>query len=90
LAFLLEKYEGTHWPTHPVRFFSPLSLEKNAPACSAFSQLIAEAEFLSPQKYGRRKYVDRTNDMAGGPTRTLPQSGGERRPSRHGVRKLVS
>jgi len=29
--------EVTLWPTRPVRFFSPLSLEKNAPACSAFS-----------------------------------------------------
>jgi hypothetical protein len=35
LSFLLKKYEGTHWPTHPVRFFSPLSLEKNAPAESS-------------------------------------------------------
>jgi hypothetical protein len=34
LAFLL--HEVTLRPTRPVRFFSPLSLEKNAPACSAF------------------------------------------------------
>jgi hypothetical protein len=31
LAFLLEKYEGTHWSTHPVRFFSLLSLDKKRP-----------------------------------------------------------
>jgi hypothetical protein len=36
LAFL--QFEGTLWPTRPVRFFSPLSLEKNAPSCSAFSE----------------------------------------------------
>jgi hypothetical protein len=35
LALRLEQYEDTHWPTHPVRFFSPLSLEKNAPAESS-------------------------------------------------------
>jgi hypothetical protein len=27
--------EDTLWPTHPVRFFSALSLEKNAPSESA-------------------------------------------------------
>jgi hypothetical protein len=31
------------------------------------------------------KNVEWTNDMTGGPTRTLPRSGGERRPNRHGV-----
>ena len=30
--------------------------------------------------------IEGINDMAGGPTRTLPRSGGERRPSRRGVR----
>jgi len=29
------------------------------------------------------------NDLAGGPTRALPQSGGERRPNRHGVNTYV-
>jgi hypothetical protein len=33
LAFL--RLEDTHWPNHPVRFFSALSLEKNAPSDSA-------------------------------------------------------
>jgi hypothetical protein len=28
-------YEDTLRPTHPVRFFSPLSLEKNAPSESS-------------------------------------------------------
>jgi hypothetical protein len=41
LAFLLLTtrlpVEFTLRPTRQVRFFSPLSLEKNAPACSAFS-----------------------------------------------------
>jgi hypothetical protein len=46
----------------------------------------AEAGFLSPQKCRRRKIGEWTNDMAGGPTRTLQRSGGERRPSRRGVR----
>jgi hypothetical protein len=38
--------EVTLWPNHPVRFFSPLSLEKNAPACSAFSEFLVEAGSL--------------------------------------------
>jgi len=29
------RIEGTHWPTHPVCFFSALSLEKNTPSESA-------------------------------------------------------
>jgi len=33
LAFL--QFEDTLWPNHPVRFFSALSLEKNAPSDSA-------------------------------------------------------
>jgi hypothetical protein len=28
-------YQDTHWPTHPVCFFSALSLEKNTPSESA-------------------------------------------------------
>jgi hypothetical protein len=34
------------------------------------------------------KNVEWTSDMAGGPTRALPRSGGEWRPNRHGVKKL--
>jgi len=34
LAFL-QFFKDTLWPNHPVRFFSALSLEKNAPSCSA-------------------------------------------------------
>ena len=34
LAFL-RFIEDTLWPNHPVRFFSALSLEKNAPSDSA-------------------------------------------------------
>jgi hypothetical protein len=33
LAFL--RLKDTLWPNHPVRFFSALSLEKNAPSDSA-------------------------------------------------------
>jgi hypothetical protein len=44
LAFL--QFEGTLWPTRPVRFFSPLSLEKNAPACSTFSDFFGLVRFL--------------------------------------------
>ena len=33
LAF--QQFEDTLWPNHPVRFFSALSLEKNAPSDSA-------------------------------------------------------
>jgi hypothetical protein len=40
LAFLLLKFYVTLRPTHPVRFFSALSLEKKAPACSALSDFI--------------------------------------------------
>ena len=29
------RIEGTRWPTHPVCFFSALSLEKNTPSESA-------------------------------------------------------
>jgi len=34
LAFL-RFFKDTLWPNHPVRFFSALSLEKNAPSDSA-------------------------------------------------------
>jgi hypothetical protein len=52
LAFL--QFEGALWPTRPVRFFSPLSLEKNAPACSTFSDFLVKAGFLQPKKCCRR------------------------------------
>jgi hypothetical protein len=42
----LVPFEDTLRPTRPVRFFSPLSLEKNAPACSAFSEFLVEAGSL--------------------------------------------
>jgi len=35
MAFLLLNFEDTLWPNHPVRFFSALSLEKNAPSESS-------------------------------------------------------
>jgi hypothetical protein len=38
LAFL-QFFEDTLWPNHPVRFFSTLSLEKNAPSDSARSDV---------------------------------------------------
>jgi hypothetical protein len=46
LAFLL--HEVTLRPTRPVRFFSPLSLEKNAPACSAFIDFFGFNWCLTP------------------------------------------
>ncbi len=76
---------------HPVRFFSALSLEKNAPSVGLCDVLGASAIsvfmvslYIDPQKCCRRKLrID--DDMAGGPTRTLARSGSERRPSRRGV-----
>jgi len=47
--------------------------------------LVLLALFVEPQKCHRRKFIDRTNDMAVGPTRTLARSGSERRPNRHGA-----
>ncbi len=38
--------EDTLWPNHPVRFFSALSLEKNAPSDSASVMYLVEAVFL--------------------------------------------
>jgi hypothetical protein len=38
--------EVTLWPNHPVRFFSALSLEKNAPSDSASVMYLVEAVFL--------------------------------------------
>jgi hypothetical protein len=72
LVFLLTKVKDTLRPTRPVRFFSALSLEKNAPACPAFGDSFELTRLLKLQKYRRRKFVDRINDMPGGPTRTLP------------------
>jgi hypothetical protein len=44
LVFL--QFEDTLWPNHPVRFFSALSLEKNAPSDSASVMYLVEAVFL--------------------------------------------
>jgi hypothetical protein len=38
--------EDTLWPNHPVRFFSALSLEKNAPSDSASVMYLVEAGLL--------------------------------------------
>jgi len=80
--------EDTFWPTHPVCFFSALSLEKNTPSESASVMYLVKLYF-----YNRRNVIgdknERTNDMAGGPTRTLARSGSERRPNRHGVNTLL-
>jgi hypothetical protein len=48
LAFLLATRKDTLRPPRPVRFFSPLSLEKNAPACSAFSDFFGFDWCLTP------------------------------------------
>jgi hypothetical protein len=77
---------------HPVCFFSALSLEKNTPSvglCDVIGvscvSVFMRFWYIEPQKCRRRKMGEWTNDMAGGPTRALPLSGGERRPTRHGA-----
>jgi hypothetical protein len=45
VAFL-QFFKDTLWPNHPVRFFSALSLEKNAPSDSASVMYLVEAVFL--------------------------------------------
>jgi len=85
--------EGTLWPNHPVRFFSALSLEKTPPPIRPEVMVLAQVMFRCRTGFLYRtaemlseKYVEWTNDMAGGPTRTSWLCHGERRHSRHVVK----
>ena len=57
---------------------------KKRPLCRPLSCIWLKLGFFN-RRYAVGENCERTNDMAGGPTRTLARSGSERRPSRRGV-----